>query len=57
MNKMTRVGLLPAPTFAGMGLSGQAKNQHFSAFSAVFVLANQLSSYYRHKYVKPINPV
>ena len=29
MNKRTRVGLLPTPIFAGMGLSAQAKNQLF----------------------------
>ncbi len=32
MNKRTRVGLLPTPIFAGMGLSAQAKNQLFLAF-------------------------
>ena len=32
MNKRTRVGLLPAPVFAGIGLSVQAKNQPFLAF-------------------------
>ena len=32
MNKRTRAGLLPTPSFAGMGLSAQAKNQLFLAF-------------------------
>ena len=32
MNKRTRAGLLPTPSFAGMSLSAQAKNQHFLAF-------------------------
>ena len=32
MNKRPRVSLLLTPTFAGMGLSAQEKNQHFLAF-------------------------
>ena len=32
MNKRPRVSLLLTPTFAGMGLSAQEKNQLFLAF-------------------------
>ncbi len=32
MNKRPRVSLRLTPTFTGMGLSAQEKNQHFLAF-------------------------
>ena len=44
MNKRPRVSLLLTPTFAGMGLSAQEKNQLFLAFipipSVALVLSN-----------------
>ena len=43
MNKRTRVGLLPTPIFAGMGLSAQAKNQLFLAFIPIASAALVLS--------------
>ena len=42
MNKRTRAGLLPTPSFAGMGLSAQAKNQLFLAFIPILSEAKDL---------------
>ena len=42
MNKRPCAGLLPAPTFADMGLSAQEKNQHFLAFIPIPSVARNL---------------
>ena len=38
MNKRPRVSLLLTPTFAGMGLSAQEKNQLFLAFIPILAI-------------------
>ena len=43
MHKRTRVGLLPAPVFASIGLPVQAKNQHILAFIPIPSEARNLS--------------
>ena len=42
MNKRPRVSLLLTPTFAGMGLSAQEKNQLFLAFIPILSVAKDL---------------
>ena len=42
MNKRTRAGLLPKPSFAGMSLAAQAKNQLFLAIIPIPSTARNL---------------